>query len=111
MAKSKHKSFIGLLGNPLSIGPIVLGLGGAMILWAASDRSLNLAAFIAILGTSVGLGMLATFMVLNPPRLPPALARKRHELVAGLEALADASWAVAAAESISQATAAAVERV
>jgi hypothetical protein len=111
MSKSKHKTFIGLLGNPLSIGPIVLGLGGAMVLWAVSDRQMNLAAFIAVLGSSVGLGMLATLAVLNPPRIPLELSRKRQELAAGVEALGDASWAVAAGESGTPATAAAVERV
>jgi hypothetical protein len=110
-SKSKHRRFMALLGSPLSIGPIVLGLGGAMVLWAMSDRSLNMAAFVAILGSSVGLGMLATLMVFNPPRIAPELARKRQELAAGLEALADTGWATAAAESGTPATPGAPERL
>jgi hypothetical protein len=109
MAKPKHKTFSRVLGSPLVVLPVVLGVGGAMVLWAI-DKPFNIVAFLAILGASIGFGMTGTLMVFNPPRILPALVRKRQELVAGLEALADASWDSAAGESTALATAAALER-
>jgi hypothetical protein len=88
MAGSK-KTFLDLLSSPLTLTPIVLGLGSALVLWAVSDKHHNLAAFLAVAGSLGGVGTLLTLLIVHAQGADPVLAQRRSELLAGLGDLAD----------------------
>jgi len=112
MAASPRKTFAGLLFSTPTLVPVFLGLlGAALILIFWDTRHQNLAEFLAIAGGLGGLGTLLTLLLLNTRRLEPALVRKRRELLACLEELADGSRFTASAEADQPAVSAQTERV
>jgi hypothetical protein len=89
MGQPRRKKFIDHVGSPLTLAPFVLGVGAAIILWAMSDKRLNLAAFSAIVGTLGAVGMLLTLTIVHSRPTDPALLRRRREMLALVTALGD----------------------
>jgi hypothetical protein len=109
MAPGKRTTFLGLLLSVPVLTPIVLGVGGAVLLGMTANK--NLAAFVAICGILGGVGTLLTLWMLNAKRLDPAIARRRQQLLAVLEELVDGRGLPVCAEAGAPATAAAGERL
>ncbi len=87
MARSKRKGLFDLIGSPFTLVPFVLGMGTAIVLWAVTERQERLALFMAIVGGLGSLGSLASLFVLNLPTTDHEQARKRREMMSGLEDL------------------------
>jgi hypothetical protein len=109
--KSGKKSFMELLSSPAVLVPIVLGVGGAIVVWAVRDKEQHIAAFLAIVGCLGAFGTLMTLLLFNTEKVDPAVARRRSDLLAGLEALASSDSRGACPEAELAATAAQAERI
>jgi hypothetical protein len=89
MAAKKRKTFMQLLFSPLTLGPLMLGAGGGIVLWVMGEQYYPLAGFSTSTGSLLALGSFLTRLVLNIRTLDPAVARKRQEMRRLLEELAD----------------------
>jgi len=105
------KGFLSLVLSPAVLAPLILGLGGALAMRLTSDKHNHLAGFVAVVGTLGAVGTLSTLLLARGRRLDPVMARKRQEMQACLEELADGSRFAASAESDQPAVAAQVERL
>jgi len=109
--KTGKKSFIDLLSSAAVLVPFVLGVGGAIVLWALRDKQTHLAAFLGIVGCLGAFGTFLTLMLFNTEKVDPAAARRRSDLLASLDALTGAEARGASTEAELSATAAQTERI
>ncbi len=105
------KSFMELLSAPATLVPFVLGVGGAIVIWAVGKRQEHIAAFLAIVGCLGAFGTFCTLMLFNAEKIDPAVARRRSDLLASLEALGASESRGVSAEAELAATAAQTERI
>jgi len=112
MARKHKPSFMELLASPLTLVPIMLGIGSATIFWATSQnpRSHKLALFLAAIGCLGGLGTMLTMWMLQPG-VKPTLLKRRQELLGSLETLLNQEGPGSTQESPQLATEAPVEHV
>src|SRR5438132_981511 len=92
MAQSAPQGFMQLLFSPTTLAPVVLGVCGAVAVWGfnlVGAGSTRMAIFLAVVGGLGGAGTLLTMWVITGKRADPVLAKKRRELYAVLDALAD----------------------
>jgi len=109
MSGSTRSGSMGLLFSAPTLTPVVLGVGAGLLLGLSSDRHRSLAAFVAVVGVLGGLGTWLT-LLLSGKRLDPDVARKRREMLACLDELADARQFPPSAESDRVAAPAQAER-
>ncbi len=101
MGQPAPRGFVHLLLSAQTLVPVVLGLGAALAVWGfrvGGDAGTRLAIFLAVAGALGGVGTLLTQMVLGAKTADPAVTKKRRELLACLDALADGVQRPAAAE-------------
>ena len=101
MGQPAPRGFVHLLLSAQTLVPVVLGLAAALAVWGfrlGGDAGTRLAIFLAAAGALGGMGTLLTQMVLGARASDPAVTKKRRELLAGLDALADGVQRPAAAE-------------
>jgi hypothetical protein len=111
MARKNKKGLIEMLGSPLTMLPIMLGVGAGLFIWATAKpgSSNKLPIFLATVGCLAGLGMLLSMWALQPgPK--PKLIKARQELAQVLEALLNRESPGVTQESPQLATEAPVER-
>jgi hypothetical protein len=111
MGRPTRQSFLAILFSAASLTPLVLGGLGALVLSLTGEKNRPLAAFVATAGALGSVGSLLTLLLLNGPGLDPVLLRRRKDMLAGLEELADTRRLPASAEAGPPATAAAAERL
>ncbi len=101
MGQPTPRGFAHLLLAPQTLVPVVLGLCAALAVWGfhiGGESGSRLALFLAVAGVLGGAGTLLTQAVLGARAADPAVAKKRRELLAALDALADGVQRPPAAE-------------
>ncbi|HVS36086.1 MAG TPA: hypothetical protein VMS17_10940 [Gemmataceae bacterium] len=92
MGKPARRGFLHLLFSPHTLVPVLLGAGSAAAVWQLrlfGADSTRLAIFLAVAGGLGGLGTLLTLAVVGGKAVEPAVQKKRRELLAMLDALAE----------------------
>jgi len=110
MPGSQRKSFSTVLFSTPVLAPIVLGVGAGVAITMFAEAHRQIGMFLAVFGALGSAGTLLTQLILSGPRVPPEVARKRQEVLRGLEDLADPGRYPASAESDRLASAAQMER-
>jgi hypothetical protein len=95
------RGFAHSLFSPQTLVPVVLGCGTAAAVWGfnlGGESGPRLAIFLAAAGVLGGVGTLLTQAILGARSANPAVMKKRRELLATLDALADGVQRPAAQE-------------
>jgi hypothetical protein len=92
MGQPTRRTFVELLLSPTAMVPVILGLCSALAVWGfgmVGPASTRVAIFLAVVGCRGGGGTVMTLLVLGGRRSDPAVEKKRRELLAALDAMAD----------------------